>query len=466
MGVLGATINRDEPDSRFLLWRGQAQWLRQLAPDTLVLLQTDMQLADRKLLGLEQFGIGGQAVELLQQAYQTNTDPVEKAVILSNLALNLHQLGRIDEATKAIEDAIAILQKLPKSSQLPVWAQVWDVKGNLELAKGKAEAALSSWETAASLYLQLKDSNKAILAQINQAQALQTLGLYRREISLLQNLTKELQKQPDSLTKATSFRNLGEALALAGNLEQAEKHLKQSLEIAQKLGLPETIATTYLSLGNLAYIPGSSNQQKKTALDYYEKAAISSTTATSKVPAQLNRLRLLIELEQWPVAQALYPEIQSQIANLPLGRSAIYAQVNLAQRLLEMRQKFPEPDPQTIAKILAVARQQAQQLQDVRSESFVLGNLGHLYELSQQWSIAQDLTKQALDLSQSIQAPDIAYRWYWQLGRILCQGKPQCNQQGVTGAIAAYQQAFNTLQNIRSDLIATNKNVQFFFGKL
>ncbi|MGB3204631.1 MAG: ShlB/FhaC/HecB family hemolysin secretion/activation protein [Crinalium sp.] len=60
LGILGATINRDEPDSRFLTWRGQAQWLRQLAPDTLVLLQADMQLANRKLLGLEQFGIGGQ----------------------------------------------------------------------------------------------------------------------------------------------------------------------------------------------------------------------------------------------------------------------------------------------------------------------------------------------------------------------------------------------------------------------
>ncbi|MGB3204632.1 MAG: CHAT domain-containing protein [Crinalium sp.] len=406
-----------------------------------------------------------EAVKLLQQAYQTNGDPVEKAVIQSNLALNLHQLGRIDEATRAIEDAIAILQNIPKSSQrLSVWAQVWDIKGNLELSQGKAEAALSSWEAAASLYQQLKDNNKAILAQINQAQALQALGLYRREISLLQSLTTDLQKQPDSLAKAASFRNLGEALALSGDLQQAKKHLQESLEIAQKLRLPETIATAYLSLGNLAYIPGSSTKQKNTALADYEKAVISSTTATTKIPAQLNRLRLLIELEKWSAAQALYPEIQSQIANLPLGRSAIYAQVNLAQRLLEMRQKFPDPNPETIAKILAVARQQAQQLQDVRSESFVLGNLGHLYELSQQWSIAQDLTKQALNLSQSIQASDIAYRWQWQLGRILCQGKPQCDRQGdITEATAAYQQAFNTLQNIRSDLIATNKNVQFSF---
>ncbi len=60
LGILDATINNNEPDSRFFSWRGQAQWLRQLAPDTLLLLQADMQLANRRLLGLEQFGIGGQ----------------------------------------------------------------------------------------------------------------------------------------------------------------------------------------------------------------------------------------------------------------------------------------------------------------------------------------------------------------------------------------------------------------------
>jgi hypothetical protein len=44
----------------------------------------------------------------------------------------------------------------------------------------------------------------------------------------------------------------------------------------------------------------------------------------------------------------------------------------------------------------------------VQSKSFVLGNLGHLYELTQQWSIAQNLTDNALNLSKSIQAEDIA----------------------------------------------------------
>ncbi|NDJ24831.1 BamA/TamA family outer membrane protein [Nostoc sp. B(2019)] len=55
-----ANINEDAPDSRFFAWRGQAQWVRQLASDTLFLARGDLQLAADSLVPLEQFGLGGQ----------------------------------------------------------------------------------------------------------------------------------------------------------------------------------------------------------------------------------------------------------------------------------------------------------------------------------------------------------------------------------------------------------------------
>jgi hemolysin activation/secretion protein len=60
VGLFDATINKEAPDSRFFSWRGQAQLVRLLAPDTLLLLRADVQLADRTLVPLEQFGLGGQ----------------------------------------------------------------------------------------------------------------------------------------------------------------------------------------------------------------------------------------------------------------------------------------------------------------------------------------------------------------------------------------------------------------------
>jgi len=59
VGALDATINKDEPDSRFFAWRGQGLWLRQLGPDTNLVIRSDMQLATIDLVPLEQFGVGG-----------------------------------------------------------------------------------------------------------------------------------------------------------------------------------------------------------------------------------------------------------------------------------------------------------------------------------------------------------------------------------------------------------------------
>ncbi|MEG4534180.1 ShlB/FhaC/HecB family hemolysin secretion/activation protein [Microcoleus sp. D2_18a_D3] len=57
--LFGATANDSGPDSSFLAWRGQAQYVRLLAPETLLIVRYDIQLADRPLLSLEQIGIGG-----------------------------------------------------------------------------------------------------------------------------------------------------------------------------------------------------------------------------------------------------------------------------------------------------------------------------------------------------------------------------------------------------------------------
>ncbi len=59
IGTLDATINPEPPDSRFFSWRGQAQYVRLLAPETLLVLRSDVQLATKALVPLEQIGLGG-----------------------------------------------------------------------------------------------------------------------------------------------------------------------------------------------------------------------------------------------------------------------------------------------------------------------------------------------------------------------------------------------------------------------
>ncbi|MGK7943270.1 MAG: ShlB/FhaC/HecB family hemolysin secretion/activation protein [Microcystaceae cyanobacterium] len=52
-------INPDAPNPNAFFWRGQSQWVRLLAPETLFVLQGDVQLADSPIVPLEQFAIGG-----------------------------------------------------------------------------------------------------------------------------------------------------------------------------------------------------------------------------------------------------------------------------------------------------------------------------------------------------------------------------------------------------------------------
>lgn len=65
LDALGSTINESVagveaiPDSRFLSWLGQVQWVRVLDTDSLLILKANAQFADRGLLSAEQFGIGG-----------------------------------------------------------------------------------------------------------------------------------------------------------------------------------------------------------------------------------------------------------------------------------------------------------------------------------------------------------------------------------------------------------------------
>ncbi|MBW4624682.1 MAG: ShlB/FhaC/HecB family hemolysin secretion/activation protein [Brasilonema octagenarum HA4186-MV1] len=59
VGFFDATTNGTTPDSRFFSWRGQGQYIRQLARDTLLVLRSDLQLATRALVPLEQISVGG-----------------------------------------------------------------------------------------------------------------------------------------------------------------------------------------------------------------------------------------------------------------------------------------------------------------------------------------------------------------------------------------------------------------------
>lgn len=402
------------------------------------------------------------AVKVLQQAattFRANGDRLRQAMTLSNLSLAYQQIGQWQQAQSAIAQSLNLLQTGQNTSnskeRSQLLAQALDVQGRLQLAQGQAEPALATWRQAVDIYTKIGDEAGLTRNRINSAQALQALGLYRQARKTLEQVNQTLQKQPDSALKATGLRSLGNVLRVVGDFKGARESLEQSLNVAKRSQSPEAISDTLLSLGNTA----RAQQDTPSALKFYQLSATSASSAT-RIQALLNQLSLLVEkTNRLNDALALYPQIQPQIINLPPSRTAVYARINLAQSLTQLKQKTAVNSPswQDISQLLAASVQQARDLKDQRATSYALGNLGNLYEQTQQWDDAKNLTQQALFIAQTINASDIAYRWQWQLGRLLK------NQGNIQGAIAAYTEAVNNLKSLRSDLVTISSDAQFDF---
>ncbi|MEA5506965.1 CHAT domain-containing protein [Halotia wernerae UHCC 0503] len=399
-----------------------------------------------------------QVLQKVFQEYQVLGDKLRQAVTLSNLALVYQRRGMFTEAKTAINGSLQLLGTQKSKKYLHVLAQTREIQGSIQLEQGQSQQALQTWQQAEAEYTASSDVYDGLRqrsginrSQVNQAQALQVLGFYRRALTMLTQVSQNLQSQPDSLTKVIELRSLGDTLQLTGDLEKSREVLQQSLQTAQKLqSLPEMTATL-LSLGNTARIA----EDYQSAIAFYQQAIAKTSSSVTKVQAQINLLTILLNTQQEKTAQHLLKQIPSELDNLPLSQVAVYARIHFAQSL--MKQQSVNDSKASAAKMLATTVKLAQTLSDKRAESYAIGTLGKLYEYDKQWLNAQNLTQQALNLAESVNAPDIAYNWYWQLGRLLKQ------QGDIKGAIAAYDAAVNELQALRNDLVGVNRDVQFSF---
>ncbi len=446
------------------------------------------------------------AVERLQQAvksFAASGDTLNQAVILSNISLAYQQLGEWQEAEKTIDRSLQIIgfdSQKPQISgfsvqKLKILAPSLDIYGRLLFNRSQPEGTLNCWQLAAKIYQQLNDNSGLIQNQINQVQALQSLGLYQQASAIAQQVEQNVETLPAAL-KVQALLSLGDILRATGDLKGSQIVLEQAL--ATSKDTPKIAAKTWLSLGNTFYARGNLevernqktsenwvtpwqctiNTTPEEAQPFYEKADKAYQQAINlqkgigeeefSTKAQLNRLSLLTDTGKF--TSALQASKNINLSNLPPSRTKVYAQINLARELACLNGRSPAnqlPSWQEIDSILNNAVDIAQSLGDKRAKSYAIGNRGSLYEYlaiqnqidSQNKNIktAQKLTSEALLLAQPSEAPSIAYQWQWQLGRLAnIQGDKQ-------KAVANYQAAVNTLELVRDDLLSINSDVQFSF---
>lgn len=434
---------------------------------------------------------------------------LDRVVAFSNLSLTHQQLGNWEDATTALDTAFEHITSVVTNKQAPLQAQAFEVRGQLQVARGQSAAAADSWQQAAQLYTRLDQLDRAALSQIRQAKALRSLGLFQQVKTILMDVEYSLRNQPDSNTKAIALRQLADALWMTGNSEiplinstegdktaTVEKLFERSKIIGQELDNPDITAAVSLSRGNfnrqqfLSEISkpeidasDAAYQSLNKALNEYQKVATETDNRQLAVQASLNQFNLLVnrDFREWfaktqyrtqdleqrlkpEQLRALYDAIKTQLDSLPMGQQAVYARVNLAQSLMHLKEKEWDEKGQPsvvdwsdISTLLDRAEEQASQLNDRRTLSYVLGHRAKFYELTEQIKPATQVTQTALDLSQSVRAEDISYQWQAQLGHLLAKQDEREN------AIAAYTAAFETLQILRTDLITANIDQRFYF---
>lgn len=397
-------------------------------------------------------------------SFESQGDSLNQALVLSYLSLTYQQLGQQPQAEATINQAVTLItnQTLPQSKF--IFAQILNNQGQLQLTQGKPEAALETWKKAETLYRELNDRTGEIGTKLNQTRALQTLGFYLRARTTLEEIETSLKTEPVSQLKLAGLLNLGNVLRIAGDFDASQKILEQGLAIAKRCCVGEaspsgeaqiaqqlqSVSDSQVALFSLANL-ANAQEQPQTALKFYQQAATENSPV--RLPAQIHQLNLLVKLNSLQDAQNLLPLIQAQLAKSTPSQTTIYAQIELADTLVKLNPKEVTP----AAQLLATAQKQAKILGNPRAESYALGRLGELYSKTQQWEDAKRLTQEALILTQAIRAPEIAYQWQWQMGRLLkATGK-------TAEAIASYADAFHTLQSLRQDLVAINQDVQFSF---
>ena len=403
------------------------------------------------------------------------------------------QLGLKLALTQPTEALIA--QATPQPNSVPALrqAQALNAEASHLFRRGNAEAALLMWRDAQEKYQEANDQRGVLGSQINQAQALQTIGLYNRARTLMEALRAQLEAQAEPEIQVLGFQSLGSIFQATGYLTDSQEVLEKSLSIAEQNQLDSS--ATRITLGNTL----RALKQPEAALEQYRLAGTTGDRLVS-LEAQLNQLSLHIDQKQWATARSLLGSINQQFQALPPSRRAVYGRVNLASSLMQMLEQqgqlslaaATEPvqlsrlkangkaagkslliadanrlsTARGVAEQLAIAVEQSRQIQDARAESYALGELGTLYEQTGQWDDAAQLTRQALRLAQTNHAPDVSYRWQWQMGRIATKSGSQDSSLSPAqrqDAIISYRDAVTTLRSIRGDLVATNPEIQFSF---
>lgn len=288
-------------------------------------------------------------------------------------------------------------------------------------------------------------------------------GKFAEAVLSLRGALQAVEGSDDTQQQAQIIGSLGNALVALGQHQEAQQLLQRGIVLAKDTGQPSVAAGITTNLGN-AY---AADDNWEEALDSYQQSAQLASDANTAGPAvqalssaaraALNSSRYNDAIDIAAQAKEQFEKLLGDATAATPGQAQLAIAIHLAKTFERLADSGNADALSAAHSLLVQAMRLADRLGSDRDLSLVLGNLASLYMLEGRYDEAQYLTRTALRVSEQADAPDIAYRWHWQAGRIAASNGDS------DAAISAYREAVRLLADIRQEALARYGSADLHF---
>ncbi len=315
------------------------------------------------------------------------------------------------------------------------------------MKKGDFQGAVDHGVKAENSFGRLGMAKERIEVLVQVASALQSLGQYQAAMETLNRAMEIAQGSGDRRMAVLVLGRLGNGYLLTNRLSEAERTLTEALGLAEKerdLGL---LASILNDTGNLSVL----QKRYHRAMELYGEAlGLSEKTdlpgLSGRIAANAARARLL---EGNPVkAESYLDAAHRSHTALPDSHDRAHGLTGIGRMYRTMSLRLPERGRyfrDRASGALREAFDTARKIDDHRLASYASGYTGELKEDEGSFEDALIHTRRAIFEAQAAAAPESAYLWHWQAGRLMkTLGR-------MDEGTRAYRRAALTLQSIRHE---------------
>jgi CHAT domain-containing protein len=371
--------------------------------------------------------------------------------VLARVATHLAAAGALAAVLLAVAVVPAASGAAQNTAHDPVGER--ESEGDRLLSRGDAASAIERWSDA------LEGAEGAASAgrlRAKRAEALMSLGRYERTVDDLEGAIAAAREDGDAALEARLQGSLGTALLLSGKPGSAEA-FGACISFARRAGDPLLEARGVNNLGVLYEGLGETER----ALQHFDRGlriAEAAGDVELAAAAQLNGARVRLAGGDVDGARAAIEGAVSDYERLE--DSARKARgLGAAGALWLDEPKTGVTVPERIVHALDEAERIAGVHGDARGLSVALGYQARALERAGLTEAALERSGEARRLAGVAGAPDLAYRWEWQMGRVhLARGEPLL-------AVQSYREARATLLGLRRELIGARGPVRDRFDE-